>query len=681
MSSPLSPSLRVLHVRSDTHQTFDHSTIEELYIGFDDEHNLVFIIQTLEQKYGLIVFLSDYTNLGWQEVRAINDCIRLSQVGTLLNEERLKAHAETLQTAYGNAKGPFRPDDNDDDILMVAVYPSRGSVDTTADNTIVRTALSFEDRENAFYLGCTNDVGDTFVIRLILTGDDSQVNLKESAALMSALIVMEPGGVSSDRTFQQFIASVKANGMHVKEDRGVDHNGNGGTTYAIQVSSNEKTESKWDEYFSHTSSTNKLRQSTSGEENSPYPGIVYTKALKKSGQAQVYVGMRNEQKVAVKVFLDGADQIETYKTELRMLLKMSKHKNVVQVIDFFETPKPALVMEFIEGDDLSEHLKSYGAIEEQNGIELSVGIADGLAHMHKHGIIHRDLKSANVLRRTNGTPVIIDLGLSSMLFKKKRRPHSPTNSNGSHTSNENAIGTTGASSSNKQKISQYGKGGFSRGSRAAGNPQSPSSSGESQLQHSTTLEELCSTVLSTHISEQTKTIKGTMLWMAPEMITSHSWSDRTDVYAFGMIMWEIFTGKLPFMSDPSNKEMSPMALLIAIATGKRPDVTQISHVTLWIRDLISQCWVTDPAKRPKMMSVLHRLQRDNPKAVFDSIDQDGNGSLNFTEFVIFLDQYIPGKIPPDRMHPIFSDLSLRNGEIGLVEFKSLWKFVIKNFYT
>lgn len=127
-------------------------------------------------------------------------------------------------------------------------------------------------------------------------------------------------------------------------------------------------------------------------------------------------------------------------------------------------------------------------------------------------------------------------------------------------------------------------------------------------------------VLSTHISEQTSNIKGTKLWMVSEMRNSRSCPDRIDVYSFGMILWEIFKGKLTVMSDPSNKEISPMDLLIATAAGKWPYLKRMSHFTQWIRDINAQLWVTDPGMRPKIISVLQRLQRDDPKAVFENMD-------------------------------------------------------------
>lgn len=126
-----------------------------------------------------------------------------------------------------------------------------------------------------------------------------------------------------------------------------------------------------------------------------------------------------------------------------------------------------------------------------------------------------------------------------------------------------------------------------------------------------------------------------------------------------------------------------MSLLVAIATGTRPSLDDIPEtIDRWIVAIIEKCWVTDPKKRPKISNVLHRLQRYNPRRIFDDIDLDSSGSVNFTEFVVFLDKYIPGKIPPEKMHPLFKSIDTDNsGEIGFNEFRSLWKFVTNRFLT
>ena len=84
------------------------------------------------------------------------------------------------------------------------------------------------------------------------------------------------------------------------------------------------------------------------------------KELKISGQARVYKGVMKEKdgskkNVAIKVFKKKADWDEC-KQELMTLLKISGHPNVMEVLDFFEVPMPAFIMQFVASGDLRDYL-------------------------------------------------------------------------------------------------------------------------------------------------------------------------------------------------------------------------------------------------------------------------------------------------------------------------------------
>ena len=79
-----------------------------------------------------------------------------------------------------------------------------------------------------------------------------------------------------------------------------------------------------------------------------------------------------------------------------------------------------------------DYLKQNGSQKEAESRKLAVGIAEGLFHLHRHGIIHRDFKSANILRQHDSTLAIIDLGLVSVILKSKdknRRPRAKYKNN------------------------------------------------------------------------------------------------------------------------------------------------------------------------------------------------------------------------------------------------------------
>ena len=95
------------------------------------------------------------------------------------------------------------------------------------------------------------------------------------------------------------------------------------------------------------------------------------------------------------------------------------HPNVVQVLDLdqAEDGAPFIAMEYIEGEDLC-HLLDYGPLPVERALALARGIALGLGAAHSKGIIHRDVKPANILiTHEEGqpeTPKLLDFGIAAV---------------------------------------------------------------------------------------------------------------------------------------------------------------------------------------------------------------------------------------------------------------------------
>jgi serine/threonine protein kinase len=79
----------------------------------------------------------------------------------------------------------------------------------------------------------------------------------------------------------------------------------------------------------------------------------------------------------------------------------------------------ALVMELVEGDDLSQRI-ARGAIPLDEALPIARQIAEALEAAHEAGIIHRDLKPANIKVREDGTVKVLDFGLAKAM---ERRAH------------------------------------------------------------------------------------------------------------------------------------------------------------------------------------------------------------------------------------------------------------------
>jgi len=88
-----------------------------------------------------------------------------------------------------------------------------------------------------------------------------------------------------------------------------------------------------------------------------------------------------------------------------------------------------------------------------------------------------------------------------------------------------------------------------------------------------------------------KEIKGVMPYMAPELLNGGgSYSKATDVYAFGIIMWEITSGEKPFHEFNHDTNLA-----LRILKGTRPRITE--DTPQFYQDLMQQCWHSDPTKR------------------------------------------------------------------------------------
>ncbi|MGI5166376.1 protein kinase domain-containing protein [Spirillospora sp. CA-253888] len=99
--------------------------------------------------------------------------------------------------------------------------------------------------------------------------------------------------------------------------------------------------------------------------------------------------------------------------EARALARLD-HPNVVtihHIVDSPDMPHPWLVMELVRGRSLQERL-SAGPMSPAEGAALGRGVLAALRAAHEAGICHRDVKPANVLLRTDGTPVLTDFGIA-----------------------------------------------------------------------------------------------------------------------------------------------------------------------------------------------------------------------------------------------------------------------------
>lgn len=140
--------------------------------------------------------------------------------------------------------------------------------------------------------------------------------------------------------------------------------------------------------------------------------------LGQGGMGDVYRGVdtQTQDVVAIKNLRGGINDdtqiLERFRRE-GAILKELNHPNIVKMLDMVqEDGTNYLIMEFIDGGDLSQMLKKRGKIPFDEAIKLSLELADALSRAHHLGIVHRDIKPANVLIAPDGTPRLTDFGVA-----------------------------------------------------------------------------------------------------------------------------------------------------------------------------------------------------------------------------------------------------------------------------
>ena len=146
--------------------------------------------------------------------------------------------------------------------------------------------------------------------------------------------------------------------------------------------------------------------------------------LGKGGMGRVYrvEDTKLEQEVALKLIkpeiAKDKKTIERFRNELK-LARNIRHKNVCGMFDLGETEGAHFItMEYVRGEDLRSSIRRFGQLPIGKSISIASQICDGLAEAHRQGVVHRDLKSNNIMIDKEGNVRIMDFGIARSLEAK-----------------------------------------------------------------------------------------------------------------------------------------------------------------------------------------------------------------------------------------------------------------------
>ncbi|KAM0020490.1 putative dual-specificity kinase TKL-Pl-4 family [Helianthus debilis subsp. tardiflorus] len=243
---------------------------------------------------------------------------------------------------------------------------------------------------------------------------------------------------------------------------------------------------------------------------------------------KLYKGTYNGVDVAIKLLekpendLDRAQLMEQQFQQEVMMLARLKHPNIVRFIGACRKPMVwCIVTEYAKGGSVRQFLtkRQNRSVPLKLAVKQALDVARGMEYVHALGLIHRDLKSDNLLISADKSIKIADFGVARI-----------------------EVQTEG-------------------------------------------------------MTPET----GTYRWMAPEMIQHRSYTQKVDVYSFGIVLWELITGMLPFQNMTAVQ-----AAFAVVNKGVRPTIPYDCLPVLG--EIMVRCWDINPDVRPPFTEVVRMLE-------------------------------------------------------------------------
>ena len=211
------------------------------------------------------------------------------------------------------------------------------------------------------------------------------------------------------------------------------------------------------------------------------------------------LGRRVALKFLPEELTSGEVALQRFEREARTASSLN-HPNICTIHEFGEHEgQPFIVMELLEGETLRELISKAAGVERsqlplERLLDIAIQVADGLDAAHHRGIIHRDIKPTNIFVTTQGQVKILDFGLAKL-----------------------AAGASEVEAEHPRRDQAYGL--------------TAHTTGQTPMEHTLT---------------HTGMAMGTAGYMSPEQVRGEKLDARTDLFSFGLILYEMATGQRAF---------------------------------------------------------------------------------------------------------------------------------------
>jgi Tol biopolymer transport system component len=240
-------------------------------------------------------------------------------------------------------------------------------------------------------------------------------------------------------------------------------------------------------------------------------------------------------KILPEAFAADAERLTRFEQEARTLASLN-HPNIAQIFGLEQSGQTsALAMELVQGEDLAQRI-ARGPLTIDESLQIARQIAKALEAAHEAGVVHRDLKPANIKIRDDGTIKVLDFGLAKAGMPAGNGPARTL-----------PAGSTDAAATIALPATMHG------------------------------------------------VILGTAAYMAPEQARGKSVDRRADIWAFGVVLYEMLTGRAAFAGETVTD-------VLASVIDREPDWTALPEkIPAAVHRLLTRCLEKDARRRLRDM--------------------------------------------------------------------------------